>query len=133
MDEIDFDKTWGDVLKGAPEQGSSCYYKSPKRVKLSADFIFMFEHGRFVRYDVGSAKEVAPGGGKVGMSAEEIHQLYGPEVVVQPHKYVEGGKTLRIAAPDGDGALVFETDAQGKITRWYVGIPPQVDYVEGCG
>jgi len=28
--------------------------------------------------------------------------------------------------------LLFETDAAGKITRWRVGVPPQIDYVEGC-
>jgi hypothetical protein len=137
MDETSFDKAWGGELKGAPGRASSCYYKMPKWVKLSTDFAFMFEHGRFVRYDVGTGKEAAPGGGKVGMSADRIRQLYGPDVQVQPHKYVEGAKYLRIAAPDrgpseGDGVLVFETDAQGKVTRWHVGIPPQVDYVEGC-
>lgn len=137
MDETSFDKAWGGELKGAPGRDSSCYYKTPKWVKLSTDFAFMFEHGRFVRYDVGTSKEGAPGGGKVGMSADRIHQLYGPDVEVQPHKYVEGAKYLRIAArnmasSEGDGVLVFETDAQGKVTRWHVGIPPQVDYVEGC-
>jgi hypothetical protein len=132
MNQTSFDKAWGGALKGAPEQGSSCYYRTPKWVKLSADFAFMFEQGRFVRYDVGTGKEAAPGGGKVGMNTDMILQLYGPGVDVQPHKYVEGAKYLRIAAPEGTGVLVFETDAQGKVTRWHVGIPPQVDYVEGC-
>jgi len=40
---------------------------------------------------------------------------------------------LRVTAPQGTGALVFETDAQGRVTRWRAGVPPQVDYVEGCG
>lgn len=133
MDETSFAKAWSGDLKGAPGQDSSCYYKTPKWVTLSADFAFMFEQGRFVRYDVGTGKETAPGGGKVGMSTDEIRQLYGPGVTVQPHKYVEGAKTLRIAAPQSDGVLVFETDAQGKVTRWHAGVPPQVDYVEGCG
>ncbi|TQC57293.1 lectin, partial [Pantoea dispersa] len=31
------------------------------------------------------------------------------------------------------GVLVFETDAAGKVVAWRVGLPPQVDYVEGCG
>ncbi|MEP7185963.1 MAG: lectin [Rhodanobacter sp.] len=132
MDETTFDKTWGGELKGAPEQGSSCYYKTPKWVKLSSEFAFMFEHGHFVRYDVGTSKDAAPGGGEVGMSADKIRQLYGPDVVVQPHKYVQGAKYLRVAASEGAGVLVFETDAQGKVTRWHVGLPPQVDYVEGC-
>lgn len=132
MDETAFDKAWGGELKGAPKQDSSCFYKTPKWVKRSADFAFMFEGGRFVRYDVGTAKEAAPGGGKVGMSETQIRALYGEHVETQPHKYVASAKYLRIAAPHGDGALVFETDAQGKVTRWHVGVPPQVDYVEGC-
>ncbi|HWI23748.1 MAG TPA: lectin, partial [Lysobacter sp.] len=32
----------------------------------------------------------------------------------------------------GKGVLVFETDAAGKVTAWRAGVPPQVDYVEGC-
>jgi hypothetical protein len=27
---------------------------------------------------------------------------------------------------------VFETDAGGTVTEWRAGVPPQVDYVEGC-
>ena len=133
MDEATFDKAWGGELKGAPEQDSTCFYKTPKWVKLSRDFAFMFEDGRFVRYDVGTAKEAAPGGGKVGMDEAQIRTLYGARVRVQPHKYVAGAKYLRIAALQGAGALVFETDEHGKVTRWRVGVPPQVDYVEGCG
>ena len=133
MDETAFGQAWGGELKGKPEQGSTCFYKTPKWVKLPTDFAFMFEGGRFVRYDVGTTKEVAPGGGKVGMSEAQIRSLYGDRVVEQPHKYVADAKYLRIAASQGNGVLLFETDATGKVTRWRVGVPPQVDYVEGCG
>ena len=132
MDEGAFDKAWAGELKGAPRPDSTCFYKSPKWVKLPSDFAFMFEGGRFVRYDVGTAKEVAPGGGKVGMDEARIRELYGARVDTRPHKYVTGAKYLRITAPQGDGVVVFETDAQGKVTRWHAGVPPQVDYVEGC-
>ena len=51
----------------------------------------------------------------------------------QPHKYVEGGKVLVVAPADGGEArLVFETDAEGRITSWRIGLEPQVHYVEGC-
>ncbi len=133
MDETAFDQAWGGELKGKPEPGSACFYKTPKWVKVPADFAFMFEGGRFVRYDVGTTKEVAPGGGKVGMSEAQIRGLYGDRVVEQPHKYVAGAKYLRVAASQGKAVLLFETDATGKATRWRVGMPPQVDYVEGCG
>jgi hypothetical protein len=134
MDEVAFGKAWSGELKATtPAQGSSCLYKRPAWVKAPSDFSFMFEGSHFVRYDIGTAKEAAPGGGKVGMDEAQIRALYGARVEAQPHKYVDGAKYLRIAAPQGAGMLVFETDAQGKIARWHVGVPPQVDYVEGCG
>lgn len=132
MDATAFDHAWGSKLNGAPGPDSSCFYKSPTWVAVPRDFGFMFEHGHFVRYDVGSAKETAPGGGKVGMSETQIRALYGARIEVQPHAYVDGAKYLRVAAPAGDGVLLFETDEDGKVTRWRVGVPPQVDYVEGC-
>ena len=132
IDVAAFEQAWGGELKGAPGQNSTCFYKTPKWVKRSADFAFMFEGGRFVRYDVGIAQEAAPGGGKVGMDEAQIRALYGARVEAQPHKYVAGAKYLRITAPGSNGLLLFETDAQGKVTRWRVGVPPQVDYVEGC-
>ena len=124
---------WAGELNGEPSEGSTCYYLSPKWVKQPSDFAFMVEEGKFVRYDVGTDKETAPGGGKVGMATDALQALYGNALQSAPHKYVEGGKTLSIAATDGSpGKLVFETDAAGKVTRWRVGLPPQVDYVEGC-
>ena len=92
----------------------------------------MIEDGKFVRYDVSNDKEVAPGGGKRGMTRDEIKKLY-PGAAEQDHKYVEGGKYLRVKDDaGGNGVLVFETDAAGKVTQWRVGVSPQVDYVEGC-
>ncbi|MEO6264488.1 MAG: lectin [Luteimonas sp.] len=126
-------KAWGGELNGKPGAGEICYYLTPKWVKTPAEFAFMIESGKFVRYDVGNDKEVAPGGGKRSMSADEVRKLYPGRIVEQPHKYVEGGKVLRIKADDGSGGvLMFETDAAGKVTEWRVGQPPQVDYVEGC-
>jgi hypothetical protein len=132
MDEAAFDQAWGGKLKAAaPAAGSSCISKRPQWVKTPGDFAFMFEDGHFVRYDIGTAKETAPGGGKVGMNEAQLRALYA-QVDAQPHKYVSGAKYLRVKAPQGDAVLVFETDAGGKVTRWRVGVPPQVDYVEGC-
>jgi hypothetical protein len=134
MDDAAFAQAWGGELKAAtPAAGSSCLSKRPLWVKTPADFAFLFEDGHFVRYDVGTAKERAPGGGKVGMGEAQIRSLYGDRVAEQPHKYVDGAKYLRVAAPQGNAMLVFETDATGKVTRWRVGVPPQIDYLEGCG
>ena len=124
---------WGGELNGAPMEGTTCHYLWPKWITRPADFAFMMEDGRFVRYDVGTDKEIAPGGGKVGMVVEQLMLLYGSSLQSAPDKYVEGGKVLTITAPDGSPAkLVFQVDGVGSVTGWRVGLPPQVDYVEGC-
>jgi hypothetical protein len=132
VDEAAFRHAWQSELTGTPTADGSCHYLSPKWAKSPADIGFMFERGRFVRYDVGTAKETAPGGGKVGMTVEQIRALYGSGLEQSPHKYVEGAYYLRMARNRSE-VLLFETDAAGKIIRWRVGVPPQIDYVEGCG
>jgi hypothetical protein len=134
ISEKAFAKAWrGELKYTLPASGASCRYGLPGWSKAPREFAFMFEDGRFVRYDVGSARETAPGGGRVGMGLAQIRALYGAALRVQPHKYVQGAKVLRVAAPRGPGVLVFEVGADGKVLRWRAGVPPQVDYVEGCG
>ena len=124
---------WGGELNGAPMEGTTCHYLWPKWITRPADFAFMMEEGKFVRYDVGTDKETAPGGGKVGMSIDELQKLYGGALKASPHKYTQGGQYLAMDAGDvAPTRLVFEADATGKVTSWRVGLSPQVDYVEGC-
>ena len=124
---------WGGELNGKPGEAGGCYYLTPKWVKKPSDFSFMIEGDKFVRYDVGTDKEAAPGGGKVGMSVDQLNKLYGDSLQSTPHKYVQGGQYLSIAASGvAPSKLVFETDAAGKVSAWRVGLLPQVDYVEGC-
>lgn len=124
---------WGGELNGAPMEGTTCHYLWPKWISRPADFAFMMEDGRFVRYDVGTDKETAPGGGKIGMSVEELQKLYGGALKASPHKYTQGGQYLSMDAGDvAPTRLVFEVDAAGKVTSWRVGLSPQVEYVEGC-
>ena len=124
---------WGGELNGAPMEGTTCHYLWPKWITRPADFAFMMEDGRFVRYDVGTDKETAPGGGKVGMSVEELQKLYGGALKGAPHKYTQGGQYLSMDAGDvAPTRRVFEVDAAGKVTSWRVGLSPQVEYVEGC-
>lgn len=132
MDAAAAKQAWGGELKGAPAEGETCYHLSPTSATVPAELAFMIEDDRFVRYSTQDARLVAPGGGKVGMEAEELQALYKNALVSSPHKYSEG-KYLSIAASGGaPSKLVFETDAAGKVTQWRVGVPPQVDYVEGC-
>lgn len=135
MTEVDARAAWGGDLNGDASGAAAdeCHYLTPISSPVPSHFAFMFDGGKFVRYDVGNDKEVAPGGGRRGMSADQIRSLYAGRVEESAHKYVEGGKYLKVAANDGSaGKLVFATDAAGKVTEWHAGIEPQVDYIEGC-
>lgn len=133
MTEAEAKQAWGGDLEGLAGGSQDCHYVMPTYNKAPRDLAFMIEGDKFVRYDVGVATMSAPGGGKVGMGADAIRKLYGAQVKETPHKYVEGGKNLSIAdAAGGTGKLVFETDKDGKVTSWRAGVPPQVEYVEGC-
>src|SRR3546814_10595683 len=66
-------QAWGGELKGAGDEDAACYYLTPPWVDIPSNFAFMFEDGKFVRYDVGPGRELAPGGGKVGMGRSEEH------------------------------------------------------------
>lgn len=132
MNAAEVKAAWDGGLNGKPEQ-SGCYYFNPVGNPSIAYLAFMMEGDKFVRYDVSNDKDVAPGGGKVGMNKAEIEKLYPERVKSSAHKYIKGGHYLRIKADDDSGdVLVFETDADGKVTAWRGGQPPAVDYIEGC-
>ena len=125
---------WGRELSGAPDASGGCYVLAPQAAGGPSGVAFMLEQDRFVRIDVRSPAVTAPGGGRVGMEADAIRALYGGRVQAMPHKYEQGAQYLRVAAPEGGAAaLLFETGADGRVATWRIGLPPQVDYVEGCG
>lgn len=124
---------WSDDLRGGTPAADNCVYLMPAWAEGKGNFGFMFESGRFVRYDVAMPQETAPGGGRVGMTRAQVEALYPGRVKVQLHDYVPGGSYLRIAdAADPARAILFETSADGVVERWRVGLAPQVDYTEGC-
>jgi hypothetical protein len=112
-----------------------CVYLNPNPAPSDEMRIaFMLDYDKFVRYDVSGAGYEAPGGGRVGNHRDALASLYGDKHTLVPHKYVEGGQYFIVPGPEGSNArLVFELDAEGVVTEWRVGVPPQVDYVEGCG
>ena len=129
----DMGKAWGGELKDAgKDYNANCYFMTPIWVTTPAEFNFMISDGRFARVGTESAKYAAPGGGKVGMREAQLQALYNNGLQASPHKYTDG-KYLSIAASGvAPTKLVFETDANGVVTEWRVGLLPEVDYVEGC-
>lgn len=124
----------GDLGDAKPDEPGGCYYLIPAtQAKQGYKIAFMIEGDKFVRLDVASDEIVAPGGGKIGMGEAELQKLYHGALQSMPHKYVEGGHYLSVAASGvAPSKLVFETDENGKATEWRIGLTPQVDYVEGC-
>lgn len=116
-------------------EAAPCTYLRPDPAPSDEFAIaFMFENGRFVRYDVAGSQYEAPGSGRIGNTLEALESLYAGRYTHQPHKYIEGGKNLIVDGPAGsDAKLIFEIGADGMVTAWRIGVPPQVDYVEGCG
>lgn len=127
-------QAWAGALNGAaPASPGDCHVLTPASARSPRDVSLMVEGDKFVRYDIGTADAMAPGGGKVGMTVDQIRSLYAGRIREQPAKYTPGAIDLRVSADDDSGsALVFETDAVGKVARWRVGQSPAVDYVEGC-
>lgn len=125
----------GDLGDATPSEPGGCFYLIPQPVGTAGyRTAFMIEGDKFVRMDVRRDDVAAPGGGKAGMTRAQLAALY-PVIEEQPHHYTDG-LYLRIRDPaGGNGVLVFEIDGKGEqatVTEWRIGLPPQVDYVEGC-
>lgn len=133
-DEESVRMSWGrPLIASKPAKGSSCYQVHPDTKAMQRPISFMIEEGQFVRYDVYDRGYTAPGNIKVGDSSTAIMQAYAGNVHDQPHKYAEGARTLIVTPPHAPKTrLIFETDANDKVTEWRIGMPPQVYYVEGC-
>ncbi len=122
---------WKEPLQGEVAD-DYCHALRPEGAQAD-DVVFMIEGRKLVRYDVRNDRIVAPGGGKVGMTQGELQALYPERADLTPHKYEENGHNLRVRSADQGGAILnFEIGGNGTVTAWRVGLPPQVDYVEGC-
>ncbi|MEO6967575.1 MAG: lectin [Rhodanobacteraceae bacterium] len=126
---------WGNPLYGGPDPGDqdtqACYYLRPRKDDYA--LLLMIEDGKFVRADVRKDSIIAPGGGRIGMTGDAMRKLYAGRIEAAPNKYDPSAQTLRVRPRHDEPArLVFEVDARGKVTSWRIGLPPQVDYVEGC-
>ncbi|TDU31431.1 hypothetical protein DFR24_0799 [Panacagrimonas perspica] len=125
---------WGRPLEAAGSEDCRQLFAEPLATRAQGKGVsFMLVDGKFARYDIGTANYPAPGGAVVGDPMARVIEQHGTRVELQPHKYVEGAKTL-IVTPEGggDARLVFETSPDGTITRWRIGVPPAIFFVEGC-
>ena len=85
----------GELQESKPAEGSTCHYLMPKWVSKASEFGFMMEEGKFVRYDVGTAKETAQKcaeNGLLVLTAKDMLRFLPPLTI----RYEEIDKGLKI-------------------------------------
>ena len=116
-------------------------------IKQACDFVFpavgagipfgvnvMVVKGKVARIDVDTGTVTTEDGAKIGDSEDKLKSIYGDELRVSPHKYIEGGHYLTVMGDSTSAgkAMVFETDGK-QVTMFRAGRVPEVAWVEGCG
>jgi hypothetical protein len=116
-------------------------------LKSSCDFVFpavgagipfgvnvMVVKGKIARIDVDTGVVTTEDGAKIGDTEDRIKSIYGDELEVKPHKYIEGGHYMTVKGDSASAgkAIVFETDGK-RVTMFRAGRIPEVQWVEGCG
>lgn len=123
------------LLNENPNMKSECDFVYPA---VGAGIPFgvgvMVVKGKVARIDVDTGSVTTEDGAKIGDTEDRIKSIYGDELKVLPHKYIEGGHYLTVK---GDStsvgkAIVFETDGK-RVTMFRAGRIPEVEWVEGCG
>jgi hypothetical protein len=116
-------------------------------IKPACDFVFpavgagipfgvnvMVVKGKIARIDVDTGTVTTEDGVKIGDTEDKVKSVYGDELQVQPHKYIEGGHYMTVKGDSASAgkAIVFETDGK-RVTMFRAGRIPEVEWVEGCG
>jgi hypothetical protein len=117
------------LVSEVPVDEPKCHYMRPE--PAVEGLWFMISDDRVVRVEVTTAGIKTKSGLGVGDSAARVKELL-PSIEVTPHKYVApDGNYLTVWSRDRKAAVRFET-LQGKVTSFYAGRVPEVEYVEGC-
>lgn len=117
------------LVAEGPVDNAECHYLRPE--PAIEGLWFMISDGRVVRIEVNAPGITTRSGVGVGDSEARVKEVL-PSAEVTPHKYVApDGNYLTVWTRDRTAAVRFET-LQGKVTSFYAGQVPQVEYVEGC-
>ena len=112
-------------------EGTTCTYATLDG--WPAGIGVMVDGGKVVRVEVRRGNFATTTGARIGDTEERIQSLYPGQVTVSPHKYTDGHylTVVPTAAADSAYRIIFETDGR-RVLRYYAGVRPQVEYVEGC-
>lgn len=118
-------------LSGAEDYG--CFYYHFKGGPQG--LAFMVREKKIIRVDISNTRIKTISGIGVGSTRAEVLKTYGDRIAESAHQYIERGNYLTYMpkdAADKNFRLVFETDANGKVMNFRVGLFPHVMMVEGC-
>ena len=117
------------LVAEGPVDDPECYYLRPEPAVEGLWFMISDDH--VARVEVNAPGITTRSGLGVGDSEARVKELL-PSAEVTPHKYVApDGNYLTVWSASRKAAVRFET-LQGKVTSFYAGRVPEVEYVEGC-
>lgn len=122
------------LLSENPNLRSECDYVFPAvGAGIPEGVSVMVVKGRLARIDVDTGAVTTEEGAKIGDTEERLRSLYGADLQVSPHKYMEKGHYLTVLGDSASAgrALVFESDGQ-RVTMFRAGRFPEVRWVEAC-
>jgi hypothetical protein len=123
------------LLSDNPNLKPECDYVFPAvGAGIPEGVSVMVVRGKLARIDVDTGAVTTEEGAKIGDTEDRLRSLYGEEVQVSPHKYIEKGHYFTVLGDSASAgrALVFETDGQ-RVTMFRGGRLPEVGWVEACG
>ncbi len=122
------------LLNENPTMNAQCDFVFPAVGAGIPDGVsVMVVKGKVARIDVDTGSVTTEDGAKIGDTEDRIKSIYGDEVTVEPHKFIEAGHYMTVLGDSASAgkALVFETDGK-RVTMFRGGRLPEVKWVEGC-
>jgi hypothetical protein len=121
------------LLNDNPARNKRCDWVYPAVGSGVPDVNVMVVNGKIARIDVDTGSVTTEDGAKIGDSEDRLKSIYGDELKVEPHKYIDSGHYMVVAGDSAAAgtALVFETDGK-HVTSFRGGRLPEVKWVGGC-
>jgi hypothetical protein len=113
-------------------EGDSCYYLDAAPVLPGV--AFMVNDGTIARVDVTAGSVSTRSGARIGMSAQEIKDLFPGQIEELPHQFTDGTYLIFVPRDEADKQfrVVWETDFNGTVLNYRSGRLPEVLWTEGC-
>ena len=122
------------LLNENPSMNPNCDFVFPAvGAGIPEGVSVMVVKGKIARIDVDTGSVTTEDGAKIGDTEDRVKSLYGDDLKIEPHKYIDGGHYMTVLGDSASAgkALVFETDGK-RVTMFRGGRLPEVKWVEGC-